>query len=380
MEAPLSKAIFVPPDQIEKELSKIWESLEQPPEQQQTSGKNRRMRASLFNLILVTDKNARAAYIRGIAQSVIEKFPSRVLFITIDRTSKENAFRSGVSVLNSAEAESDIACDLIEFEMTSVSSERVPFVLLPHILPDLPVYLVWAEDPILDNPLAYQLEKFATRLIFDSESTKNLQLFAKALLHHREVSQSDIADLNWARTESWRTLLLSTFHSKERLSELSDTQSLKLTYNAKSTDFFCHTRIQSIYLQGWLAGQLGWIFKKLEVNSKQTILFHYEGNKKQPIEVSLIPEEHNEVAPGAISTFELSTYNGGHFLFTRSPQSPQVTLVICSKEKCEAPTHFLFSKGGIGQTLVKEICKRGTSPHYLDLLHSLAGLEELSLC
>ena len=65
----MSEMQFVQPSQIEKELSKIWEALSSPAE-----GKNRRMRACLFNLILVTDKNARAAYIRGIAEKVIEKF------------------------------------------------------------------------------------------------------------------------------------------------------------------------------------------------------------------------------------------------------------------------------------------------------------------
>ncbi len=371
----MSETQFVPPSQIEKELSKIWEALSSP-----TEGKNRRMRACLFNLILVTDKNARAAYVRGIAEKVIEKFPSRVLFVTIDRQSKEDILRTGVSVLSSNESASDIACDLIEFEVTSVSAVRVPFVLLSHILPDLPVYLLWAEDPILDNPLAYQLERFCTRLIFDSESSSNLPLFAKSLLQHIETSHCDIADLNWARTESWRTLLRATFHSNERLAELSDARSIKLIYNATSTDFFCHTRIQSIYLQGWLAGQLGWTLKEFDTSSKK-IIFHYESAKNQPIEVSLLPEDHPEIAPGAISSFELSTYNGQHFLFVRNPEaSYQVTLFISSQEKCEMPTHFLFSKGGIGQTLVKEICQRSTSEHYLKLLRFIAGLEELSLC
>ncbi len=372
----MSEVRFVPPEQIEQQLNAIWESLTAP----QQDPKAKRMRACLFNLILVTDKNPRSAYIRGIAERIIEKFPSRVLFITIDRENKEDRLRTGVSVLSPHAMESDIACDFIEFEVTATSIVRVPFLLLPHLLPDLPIYLLWAEDPILDNPLAYQLEKYAKRLIFDSETTSNLPLFAKALLHHREVSNADIADLNWARTESWRTLLCATFHSEQRLSELQDTRQIKLTYNAQTTDFFCHTRIQSIYLQGWLSLQLGWELKDFDASSKK-IVFNYLGKSQQPIEVLLIPEEHPEIAPGAISSFELSTHSGQHFLFTRNPKaSYQVTLLICSKEKCEMPTQFLFSKGGIGQTLVKEICQRNTSEHYLNLLRYIASLEALSLC
>jgi hypothetical protein len=380
MEDLVSDVRMVAPEQIEKELNTIWEALSAPKQ----DPKSRRMRACLFNLILVTDKNPRATYIRGIAERIIEKFPSRILFITIDRENKEDILRTGVSVLSPGgdmgALESDIACDFIEFTVTGTSLGRIPFVLLPHLLPDLPVYLLWAEDPVLDNPLAYQLEKFSSRLIFDSETTANLPLFAKALLHHQEVSKADIADLNWARTESWRTLLRATFHSQERLAELEDTRLIKLVYNVKPTDFFCHTRIQSIYVQGWLSIRLGWELKEFDASS-QTLIFHYEGKNRQPIEVQLVPEEHPEFAPGAISTFELTTYSSQHFLFVRNPQaSYQVTLFICSKEKCEMPTQFLFSKGGIGQTLVKEICQKSTSEHYLKLLSYLSGLEALSLC
>jgi hypothetical protein len=372
----MENPLIVAPSKIELELSHIWESL--------SKGASRKMRATLFNLILVTDKNKREAYIRGLAKRIIEKFPSRILFVTIDRESKEDSLVTKVSVLSpllgDKEEMSDIACDMIECEVTSASVVRVPFVLLSHLLPDLPVYLLWAEDPILDNPLSYQLERFSTRLIFDSEATSNLPLFAKSLLHHYKTSGAEIADLNWARTESWRTLLAATFHSKERVDELSDARTLKLTYNAKVTDFFCHTRIQSIYLQGWLAKRLKWTLRECEASSGE-IFFHYETPKNLPVEVHLIPQDAPEMAPGSLASFELNTYGGEHFLFARNPEaSYQITLFISSREKCLMPTQFLFSKGGIGQTLVKEIGQKDTSEHYLELLEFIAGLEALALC
>jgi hypothetical protein len=93
------------------------------------------------------------------------------------------------------------------------------------------------------------------------------------------------------------------------------------------------------------------------------------------------PQGASGVAPGAISSFELSTYGGQHFLFVRNPEaSYQITLFISSREKCLMPTQFLFSKGGIGQTLVKEIGQKDTSEHYLALLEFIASLETLGLC
>lgn len=368
MDGAFAPPVVVPPPAIESTLNEIWEKLAS----QEGGGK---MRACLFNLILVTKNTPRAAYIRGIAERVIEKFPSRVLFITIDQGKSEESLHTSVSVVGVSGHTSDIACDFIEFSVSEASAGRITFSVLPHLIPDLPVYLLWAEDPIHENPLSFQLEKYASRIIFDSESTDNLTLFAKSILHHRELAGCDIADLNWARTETWRTLLFSTFRSPERLQELADTASLKIEFNALETTFFCHTQIQAIYLQGWLACQLGWQFQGLKADKKSAV-YTYKNAQGQAIDVELVPTVNKDIAPGAIISFNLSTHGEQHFEFVRTPETPyQVTLIICSKDVCEAPTQFMLTKGGIGLTLVKEICRKGTSQHYLTLLEFLAKME-----
>ena len=82
----------VTPADIQSELNRIWESLET---------KNV-ARACLFNLIFYTQKNQRAAYIQKIAQKVVEKFPSRVIFVSVDKESKENFLKTDVSILSSS--------------------------------------------------------------------------------------------------------------------------------------------------------------------------------------------------------------------------------------------------------------------------------------
>ena len=337
---------------ISSELARISDSL---------PGSNK-MRASLFNLILFTQKNERAAYIRTIAQKVIERFPSRVIFITVDKSNKENTLKASASVMSGAKGEFDIVCDLIEFEATAISQERIPFLILPHLIPDLPVYLVWAEDPIKENPLSYQLEKLATRLIFDSESTDDLAQFAASLIHHKNESNCDIADLNWARTENWRELIALTFHSPERLQQLKKAKTIKIIYNSKESPFFCHTKIQAIYLQGWIASQLEWPLKTIEGNS-----FHYANTT-----VELLPEINTALPPGAIISIDILTEDGDHFSFCRNKNIPeQILMISCDLEKCEIPSRYLFNKSQSGLSLVNEICQSGTSAHYLKLLNVL---------
>ena len=100
MAAPLQ---LVSPADIQSALNKIWESLET---------KNV-TRACLFNLIFYTEKNNRSAYMQQIAQKVVEKFPSRVIFISFDKNSAENALKTEVSILSSSKGEFDVACDYI---------------------------------------------------------------------------------------------------------------------------------------------------------------------------------------------------------------------------------------------------------------------------
>lgn len=347
--------------QIQTELTRIWDSLE---------GTNK-TRACLFNLILVTYKDERAAYIRTITQKVIERFPSRVIFITIDKKTSDDYLKAAVSVMTGAKGESDVVCDLIEIEAAGQSQIRIPFVILPQILPDLPIYVVWAEDPSQDNPLSQQLEKLATRIIFDSESTDDLPAFAKALLRNQKAFGCDIADLNWARTESWRELLSTVFYPKERLAELEQTKSIRLVYNAHETKFFCHTKIQALYLQGWLASQLNWKLKSIAKNQ-----FRYEN-----VTVDLVPDTNKDLPPGTVISLDLETTQGDHFSFGRTKDNPhQINMIFSTPEKCDIPSKYLFTKSQSGLSLVNEICHSGTSEHYLKLLLFLSQIDSSKLC
>ncbi len=355
------------PAQIEAELTRIWETLD---------GTNK-MRASLFNLIFYIRNNHRTEYFRSIALKAIQKFPSRIIFISVDETPGANYLKTSVSVLPAGPAENDAACDFIQIDVAGLQRMRIPFVVLPHIVPDLPVYLVWAEDPVEDDPLAYPLEKLCTRLIFDSESTNNLPEFAKALMRHQAASQADIADLNWARMESWRDLFSTCFYTDERLGLLKKAKTLKIHYNGTETPFFCHTKIQSIYFQAWLACQLEWKLDSLTANP-EAMAFSYE---KGAVQITLVPMKNEKLAPGTIISIDLMTSEGHHFAFSRDPEfPPQINMVLCTEDKCEIPAQFIFAKAESGQSLVKEIYHKRTSDHYLKVLNFVAKMDALTLC
>ncbi len=345
--------------EIPAELSRIWDSFEG------TS----KMRASLFNLLVIAPKNSRIDYIRQITHKVLERFPSRVIFVSIDSTSDEKLDAS-VSVIPISRGQADVMCDFIEIEATQKTSFKLPFIFLPHLLPDLPIYLLWTEDPVKNNPLLQQLEQWSTRIIFDSEITDNLPAFAQTLLKHYQQSGCEIADLNWARTENWRELISSTFYSMERLSALRNAQKISIVYNAFTTPFFHHTKIQALYLQSWLATQLGWKLSKAQPSG-----FEYG-----TLTITLEAMENNALAPGAVISLEIEAQSQNHFSFVREKDQPDhIKTIICDIEKCEIPSKYIFSKTQIGLSLTNEIGHVGTSPHFQKVLEFLSPLDPACL-
>lgn len=360
---------IVQPGQIEGELVKIWDSLQ---------GTNK-MRACLFNLIIYSRKDKRSEYLYEVAQEVISKFPSRVIFITGEENSQEPYLKTSVSVLSAQEGENIIVCDFINIVYGGEDKIRIPFVVLPHILPDLPIYLLWGDDPAKENPLAIALEELATRIIFDSESTDHLPKFAKAVLDHMQQFHADIADLNWARIEGWRDLLKETFYAKDRLEDLEKAEKISIRFNSVKTEYFCHTRIQAAYLQGWLAARLNWTFDSISKKA-ETLAFHYKKNSGASVLFELIPDQLQSLRPGRIISVEILG-NGKKYAFRRrAKDSYQILTEISTQEQCEMPSHYIMEKDTSGQSLVREICHKGYSKHYVQLLKVLSTIKEEGIC
>lgn len=319
---------IVDPAHIESELLNIWDQL----------AKENKTRACLFNLIVFSSESPRTDYLRTIVQKVAEKFPCRTLFISSDPNSKHTYLKTAVSVISSA----SIACDQIDIGVAGSEETQVPFLLLPHLVPDLPIYLLWGEDPSVPHPLFDPLCKLATRLIFDSESTDHLPRFAKSLLN---FNNKEIADLNWARTEGWRDLLISLLET----SDLTQAKTFQITHNSHNTPFFCHNQIQSLYVKTWLKTRLHW-----------------------NLEPKIISEDWEKLGTGNLIAIRFETKNGLCVDARRIPEElHQVQIQKNDAVKCDLPYQFMLGRAATGQSLVKEVTAHGTSLHYLDVLKEL---------
>lgn len=350
----MSAQTLVDPGKIESELMRLWSAC----------GKEK-TRACLFNLIVYNKLSSRTDYIRDIVQKVSEKYPCRVIFISLDPDAPTPYIKTAVSVVGSG----SVACDYIDIGVAGTEIEKAPFVLLPHLIPDLPIQLLWTEDPNKPHPLFDKLLKLSEKVIFDSESADSLLAFSKKVLELKAEKKIHIGDLNWARTEGWRDLAASLFRSAEKLEQI---KKLHITYNNKTSPFFCHTKVQSFYFLAWLSTRLKWSFEK----SSQKLDFYF---KEQTAHMA--PVIWDNLGAGAMISLKIETAQNHLYDCERIREYPHNVLInTCTLQQCELPYRFLLGKTATGQSLVKEVITKGTSAHYLEMLEALSLIDKDKLC
>lgn len=328
-------------------------------------------KACLFNLIIYTHDARRAAYFKDVIRMVTSMFPCRIIFIWGDEKTKEPYLK--VSLANQEEAsQGNINCDQIFIEVGKEYLNRVPFIILPYIIADLPIYLLWGQDPTTESDILPRLQKYATRLIFDSECSENLQKFSLSMIEKAEKDPIEITDMNWARISGWKEVLIQTFDTPERIEHLSSSKTIKIIYNNRSSDISLHPETQSIYLQSWLATQLKWKIKKIEKEGSNLILYYENMNSKEII-VHLQGQVKENLAAEEILEFEATDQS--NFLYSLGRKGNDQIIVHCNTmDRCELPFTLYLPTIWSGRSFMQEIFYKKTSRQYFRMLNLISQL------
>lgn len=334
-------------------------------------------KACLFNLVLYIHDMRRLEYFQDLVHSIVEKFPCRVLMIKGYPDKKEPFLKACVFSIPSGSPENPLFCDQLVVEASSSSLSDVHYLIVPQLVPDLPVHLIWAQDPTKENDILPHLEKFATRLIFDSECTSHLTTFGNQMLQKMKALKYDVMDMNWARFQGWRTLFAQAFDSPKKLQTLRSAQQLTIEYNAKECASFHHHEIQAFYMQAWLATQLNWKQQSLEKKDLKHILNYTL--RKHHIKVILNPGHSDTFGPGAILDFKVHGSDGHEWSFIRTPHQPNyVRIETSSPEACQVPYMAPLSSHNRTFAFVREILYTPMSDHYTAMLHTISQTDEAS--
>jgi hypothetical protein len=319
LEDPLKKEVS--PGGVIKELKKQHEEL----------SKQGKRWASLFNLVVYTDCDTKKAEYVQLLQKMIEKFPVRLIFITVK---KEARFK----VEASSETSGEIVYDLIEIEGGNEDLKRIPSLVFSLFIPDLPNYLLWGEDPALHKMLFDDLWKTFDRIFIDSSSVNDLSQLKETIPGFR--------DLNWAAITGWRHLLSKTFDTPAMIADLRQIQKITLCYVDKKCPTTTHPEIEALYLKCWLQA-------KMDISKLEAVMV--------PIQA--------DYDNGDIVSVAIEIANGHSYEFKR--KNLQVLLISCSNDICELPKVLALSHVSRGFHYWRELFYEQLSPDYSRMLKVL---------
>lgn len=285
-------------------------------------------RASLFNIVVFSPTANREAYLKEFTDKIVDRFPCRLIFIN-QIPEPDIQLKVEVDVKNRA----NVSCDYIELEIGSAEAFKLPYLILPHLLPDLPLYLFWGENPLLETELYKTLAPHASRIIFDSIHIKNLAQFAARYL---EEPRLKLRDVNWTLISDWREVVLRVLDSQEKKDALKKADRVKIIYQQDSS-------VQARFLKGWLVQHL-----------------------KMPANVFNLMQQDYQLPEGDIAALEITTTEKDLFGFYK--RGSQVLVHLSSKEACDLPLTYPLNNTRRGFAFWRELLFEEPSPDYLEML------------
>lgn len=322
------------------------------------------LRASLFNLIAyLPDAKAPCSSVQGVVRSVIQNLPARTISITVDEGLQPPlTVQSTPHILE--RGTSRIACDEIAIQVSPEALAKVPFALMPYLIPDVPIYLLWGQNPLVDKVILPHLQSFATRLIFDAGDWQHV---GDAMLQQFDDCKFEIMDINWAMIGAWRDAFARLFRTSEAVEQLRCSRRLCLTYNGSSV---AHAT-QSIYLCSWLAAQLGWSLGSLRI-LPDGLMVNYS-HSRGAVDVAIIYRPEYTCDVGTLLDVDIETYEGVFYALIRNIQGRTATVHISRRDSCDLPFTLPLPALQRGLNYIRELFHSASSSHYRKMIRLLAG-------
>lgn len=336
--------------------------------------KKGQVKGCLFNLIVYSQDPHRGVFLKDIVQTVTETFPCRIIFIECDLQTTQNFLKVSVEEELIKKDGSIISCDRINIKSTPKYLNRVPYLVLPHFVPDLPIYLLWGQDPSQENEILPFLLTYATRLIFDSDSSCDIRTFCRKMFSEAALRKIPVTDMNWASLASWRQILFQIFDTNEKLEQLRNCKQITIRYNSKVTEIYQHTERRAVYLQGWLAAQLGWQYTNSSIQ-KGSMKITYKNRQGGQTDVILAGENKVDLTPGAIFDVEVRVNDDIIYDLARISAQPFIRAQISMKEACELPVTLILQHSKKGLMFMNEIFFFPCSQHYWNMLKAIENLQ-----
>jgi glucose-6-phosphate dehydrogenase assembly protein OpcA len=210
------------------------------------------LRASVLNLIVVTDEESAAEVTRSVS-NIAGRYPSRALVLISDPAEQESNLNFQLAAFCSDRGGGAQVCaEQVTIHAEGAPAEHLESLAGPLLVSDLPVFL-WYPGPFSpSSPEFAGMAALADRIILDSAAAEDCELSLREIAGLLEEDETPvIGDLQWVQLSPWRSLVAELFSSPERAGELGRLTGIELQH---APDGEC----RALLFTGWLASTLGW--------------------------------------------------------------------------------------------------------------------------
>jgi glucose-6-phosphate dehydrogenase assembly protein OpcA len=241
----------------EVDISRIERDLVQllrKPENLSKNGQPGTRTAVLTLLAVASDVPTQERIERTLA-ALIDHHPSRTIVVRAEPNQVQPEIDAWVNVACKPVGASGLnACvDQIVIEANPRAMRRVPNVVLPLLLADLPVVVWWPGEPPLREPLLFDFIDPAARFVVDTLGFVHVErtLINLNNLRVRPTIRIDLGDLNWDRLLPWRELVAQFWDVPAWRTRLRSLDRVEIDLGKPAGGR--SNRAQGLLMAGWLA-------------------------------------------------------------------------------------------------------------------------------
>jgi glucose-6-phosphate dehydrogenase assembly protein OpcA len=287
---------------VERELTRLWKDAS---EDQEVPGASPVIRACSMNLVVVMDDASRAPMVGELVGDVSVSHPSRIFLVVLDTRREEPRLDAWVSARCSLPipGRNQVCCEEITLTASGSERQKVPGIVMPLLVPDLPTVVLWKSDAVLEESGIGWFLPFADRVIIDSSQQDR----PEALLHSwgRFVDSRDdpVGDLSWTRLAPWRSLLARVFQPVELRTVLAEVTRVEIEFLLSSSPVRSGLA-QAYLLSAWLADRLGWEEgKPFQASASGTLsASFYPGPRDDPFTLQLTGVPGSDASSGTVKS------------------------------------------------------------------------------
>ena len=222
------------------------------------------MRASTLNLTAVARSRAAAHRVEEAVTHLSELYPSRATILVADperARETEPGLDVRVSLLEQAgvKGRPAIRFECVTVEVSAASERQLASIASPLLVADLPDFLWWAGESVVDSALFQDLVPLSDRLIVDTAGAENPDRELNGLVRvlDREGGCPKMSDFAWSRLTPWRQLISQFFDPPATRAALAAIDEVTITYGASDADGRSGLT-GALLCAGWLGARLGW--------------------------------------------------------------------------------------------------------------------------